>query len=302
MTLSPETPGATASATCEAAHPLGAAFGVLAAWWRLPEADVGPLGPGFAPVAALFADDRFLDAMLARQRAATPGLDAKGAAAYLVTEYAGIVGLVAAVCLLHGGVVPSFDPARIALAFDAAAGGPSGQPRVRMRFLAASFATDRPEQADGLEAARTVDADGLREEARLGIEAHFHPLIERLHEKTGLPRQAMWRLVGDAVAARFLEAGRRFGCEEAGKADALAILKQPGSPLANPQMHFFDIVVREDDPPRRVLASRSFRARGGCCRYYTAPGGSLCSTCVLLDPVVRDSRLEARMRRQLGLR
>lgn len=297
------TPFAGGPADTVAAHPLGVAFAVLARHWRLPEADVGAMEPGFAPVAALFANDAFLGAMLARQQSSTPGLDAKGAAAYLVTEYAGLIGIAAAVPFLTHGAVPDFDPASCALAFEAGDGQTDGEqrpPRVRLRFLSADFTTDRDLPGTAASALR-VDHSTLCERLRTGIEMHFAPLIERLAARTGLPRRAMWRLVGDAVAVRFLEAGRQFGCEAAAKADALTVLKAPGSPLANRQMHFFDIVIREDTPSRRVLAERTFRARGGCCRYYTVPGGSLCSTCVLLDDRERDSKLEARMRRQLGL-
>lgn len=297
------TPIAGRPADTEAVHPLGAAFAVLARHWRVPEADVGPIEPGFVPTATLFANDAFLGSMLARQQASTPGLDAKGAAAYLVTEYAGLIGIAAAVPFLSHGAVPDFDPTVCALAFEVGNrenDEEQAPPRVRLRFLSSCFATDRdfPEIAAS---ALRVDHPALCERLRLGIEAHFSPLIERLTLRTKLPRRAMWRLVADAVAVRFLEAGRRLGCEATAKADALAVLKAPGSPLANPQMHFFDIVIREDAPPRRVLAERTFRARGGCCRYYTVPGGSLCSTCVLLDARERDSKLEARMRHQLGL-
>ena len=74
-----------------------------------------------------------------------------------------------------------------------------------------------------------------------------------------------------------------------------------GSPLANRQMHYFDIVIRDPADSDRILASRSFRSRGGCCRYYTSREGKLCTTCVLLDPADRDRNLEAKLRFRLGL-
>lgn len=111
----------------------------------------------------------------------------------------------------------------------------------------------------------------------------------------------MWRLVGDSVSAVFLETGRTLGCEERAMTEALVVLKQPGSPLANRQMHYFDIVIRAPDDPGRVLARRTFRSRGGCCRYYTSREGRLCTTCVLLDPRERDRNLEAALRARLGL-
>ncbi len=90
-------PASACETTMEAARIIGAAFGVLARHWKLPEADRGPVEPGFTSVAQLFATDGFLDAMLARQQQATPGLDAKGAAAFFVTEYSNLLGIIAAV-------------------------------------------------------------------------------------------------------------------------------------------------------------------------------------------------------------
>ncbi|ODN72161.1 IucA/IucC family C-terminal-domain containing protein [Methylobrevis pamukkalensis] len=136
---------------------------------------------------------------------------------------------------------------------------------------------------------------------RQTLEDHMAPVIARLHARTGLARSALWRLVGDAFAARFLEAGRHFGRLDAAKADALAVLKHPGSPLANGQLHFFDITIHDDAEPDRVLAASTFRSRGGCCRFYLTEGGALCTTCVLQDPATRDATIRAAMRRRLGL-
>ncbi|WP_246564427.1 (2Fe-2S)-binding protein [Ancylobacter sonchi] len=256
------------------------------------------MAPGFTPVPSLFADDRFLAAMLARQQAGTPGLDAKGAAAYFISEYAGVLGLAAASPYLSHGLVPAFVPENSALAFELPA---EGRPRVRLRLLDPHCVTDRPGKSRQGSSCRPVDREGLRSDLREGLEAHMEPLIHRLQGRTGLPWQAMWRLVSDSVAARFLEAGRQFGCEEEAQVEALAILKEPGSPLANRQLHFFEIVIRDEASPRRIIARRNFRARGGCCRFYTAPGGSYCSTCVLVAPHERRRRIEAQMRHRLGL-
>ena len=284
--------------TTAAARKLRAAFGVMAQHWPLPQVEIGPMAPGFMPVPALFADDRFLAKMLARQQAGTPGLDAKGAAAYFISEYAGVLGIAAASPYLSHGLVPAFVPENCALAFELPA---EGRPRVRLRLLDPRCVTDREANSRRSSRCVPVDREGLRSELREGLEAHMEPLIHRLRGRTGLPWQAMWRLVSDSVAARFLEAGRQFGCEEEAQAEALAILKAPGSPLSNRQLHFFEIVIRDEASPRRIIARRSFRARGGCCRFYTAPGGSYCSSCVLVTPRERHRRIEAQMRHQLGL-
>lgn len=286
-----------AGETREAARIIDAAFGVLARHWTLPQADIGPIEPGFTPLPALFGAEHFLAAMLARQQAATPGLDEKGAAAFFIAEYSNLLGVLAAVPFLAHGLVPDLSARNCALSARLTPGEP---PHVRLRLLNAAGVGDRaPAQMDG--SFRLVDHDGLRDALSEVLEAHMSPLIDSLHARADLPRRAMWRLVGDAVAMRFLEAGRRLGCEAAAKQDVMAALMRAGSPLANRQLHFFDVEIVDDAPPRRVLARRTFRARGGCCRFYTAPGGSLCTSCVLVKPEDRRQRIEARMRAELGL-
>lgn len=283
--------------TMEAARIIGAAFGVLARHWKRPEADIGPIEPGFTPLDALFGSERFLTAMLARQQAATPGLDDKGAAAFFISEYSNLLGILAAVPFLSHGLVPDLSAGNCALSAQLPAGEP---PRVRVRLLNAAAVTDRV-LPRAPAPAQLLDHEGLRDALSEVLVAHMAPLIDSLHARTDLPRRAMWRLVGDAVAMRFLEAGQRLGSEAAAKEDVLAALRRPGSPLANRQLHFFDVEIRGDAPPCQVLARRTFRARGGCCRFYTAPGGSLCTSCVLVKPDDRRQRIEARMRIELGL-
>ncbi|WAC26642.1 ferric iron reductase [Ancylobacter sp. SL191] len=286
-----------ADKTTEAARIISAAFGVLARHWTLPQADVGPVEPGFTPLTALFGAEPFLAAMLARQQAGTPGLDAKGAAAFFISEYSNLLGILAAVPFLSHGLVPDLSAANCALSAQLP---PGEAPRVRLRLLNAAGVTDRvPAEAEACFS--LVDHEGLRDALSHALEAHMAPLIDSLHARTDLPRRAMWRLVGDAVAMRFLEAGQRLGCEATAKEDVMAVLMRPGSPLANRQLHFFDVEIVDDAPPREVLARRTFRARGGCCRFYTAPGGSLCTSCVLVKPEDRRQRIEARMRAELGL-
>lgn len=292
-----DVPRSGAGETPEAARIIGAAFGVLARHWTLPQADIGPIEPGFTPLPALFGAERFLTTMLARQQAATPGLDEMGAAAFFISEYSNLLGILAAVPFLSHDFVPDLSAANCALSAQLP---PDEAPHVRLRLLKAGGVTDRaPAPADA--SFRLVNHDGLCKALSEVLEAHMAPLIDSLHARTDLPRRAMWRLVGDAVAMRFLEAGQRLGCEAAAKEDVMAALMRPGSPFANRQLHFFDVEIRAAAPPREELARRTFRARGGCCRFYTAPGGSLCTSCVLVKPEERRRRIEARMRAELGL-
>jgi ferric iron reductase protein FhuF len=286
-------------------HPLRDALAAQSKLWHEPRIDVGALGPGWVTAAALFGDDAALDDLLEYQATFTRGLDQKGRAAFLVANYSYTFAITAAPLFVGFALVPDFSPSNYALRFDTRPikhdGRTVEERQARVRFLSAAFSTDKQSNATHPDAKTLLDRAGLRALFRQSIEDHFRPLIERLHRKSGLSRNALWRLAGDSLAALFLDAGERFQRDVDAQADAMAILKQPGSPLNNRQMHYFDVAVRDDERPERALASRTFRARGGCCRYYTAEGGKLCSTCVLKDPVERDQELMNAMRSGLSL-
>lgn len=262
-------------------------------------ADIGGLDAGWTRADRLFDDSAALDDMLDYQASFADDMDPKTRAAYHITEYSNRFALLAVAPYVGFGLVPDFRPASMALGHEPPRLEKGEERTTRLRFLSGTAATTAVFVARG--ACEGVARQQLRELLRQGVEAHFRPLIAGLHRKTSLSESAMWRLVGDSLAARFLDAGQYFGRLEAAKADALALLKQPGSPLDNRQLHYFDVTVRDEADPERVLASRTFRSRGGCCRFYTVEGGHLCSTCVLQKPDERDRLIEAGMRRHLGL-
>lgn len=285
--------------------PLGSALDALARLRREPAIDIGDLEPGWRTAASVFCDDGTLETLLAAQAAFTVDLDRKAQAAYLVIELGMMLSVASVVPLLVSGVVPSTSPDDVALRFHAGPVEHHGrvveETKGSLRLLSPRFRSHDARWTGHPHCVALPDHAALLDHLRIQVEAFSGPLIRALHRLTALPANAMWRLVGDAVSAVFLEAGRMLGCEEQAKSDALAVLKRPGSPLANRQMHFFDIVIRSPDEPGRILASRSFRSRGGCCRYYTSREGRLCTTCVLLDPADRDRDLEAALRARLGL-
>lgn len=295
--------GADRIRRADVTHPLDAALAMQAKLWRQPAVDCGALEPGWATIAAMTADAAVLEDWLDHQGSFTRGLDLKGRAAALMADYSHLFAVATVPLFVGFGIVPDMAPERFALAAERRPIDFQGrvlEERVfRVRFLSDAFVTEQAGLAEA--AAALVDRRELCERYRLATEAHFDPLVQTLHRRSGLARSALWRLVADAVAVVFIDAGQRLGRLDDAKASALAVLKQAGSPLANRQLGFVDIVVREDAPPCRVLARRTFRARGGCCRFYTAEGGKLCSTCVLLGPAERDVRLENAMRRRLGL-
>lgn len=269
--------------------------------WPAPEVGLGTTaGSGWMPARAWTSDDDAIDGLLAYQQSFTPDLDGKGQAAYAVGDYAQMVASAFAPLMAGFRIVPDFSPAGVDVGFDLRPLEHRGRTVMerlwRMRLRDAGYHTDDCALAGDPDA---QFSDDLPDVFRRHVEAHMRPLVEALHRRSSLSRNALWRLVGDSLSQLFLDAGRRFGRLEQAKADALAILKATGSPLANRQMHYFDIEVRDQED--RLQGCVTFRARGGCCRYYTVEGGHLCATCVLQDPVLRDAKLEWDLRRRFGL-
>jgi hypothetical protein len=276
-----------------------------ARFWPQPLVDTGPIGTGWSTAADLFADSAAVDDLLAYQKSFTPDLDRKGQAAYAIGEYSHMFAISAAAPFVGFGLVPDLSPHNYALRFDTRPMQHNGrivQERLpRVRFVNVTVSADSQAFAGHTDVREIVDRATLCERLRRQVEAHFEPLVAALHEKSGLSRSALWRLVGDSLSQRFLDAGERYGRPDSAKAAALAVLKQEGSPLSNRQMHYFDIDIRDDKHPERVLLSRTYRARGGCCRFYTVEGGHLCSSCVLQDAEQRVINIERKLRQRLGL-
>jgi hypothetical protein len=280
---------------------LAGALARRAELWREPRLDVGALDAGWTTAAAFFADSEAVEDWLAYQDAHVHGLDDRGRAAALITDYSYMFALAVVPLLVGWRMVPDLSPAKLALRFDVQPVEHDGallqQRRLQVRFLGGAFRTDRADAAPGA----SSDTPRLQAHFRGAVEGHFRPFVAVLHARSRLSRSALWRLVADSLAAVFLDAGQRCRCKETALAEAAAILKAEGSPLNNRQLHFFDITLCAGDDPERILLSRTFRSRGGCCRFYTAEGGRLCSTCVLKDQAERDRGIVDALCRRLGL-
>lgn len=206
-------------------------------------------------------------------------MEAKTRAAYLIGDIAWAFGLNLGAMHLAVGV-PDIAAEALAAApqwYRWEEDGESGEAlRFGLRLLASPDAVHRPLEADGIRA--------------LAIAVHT-PLIEALFVRTRLGRNAMWRLVADAVAAGWLAAGKKAGRADEAMREATAIVQAAGSPLANKQVGFIEIVVH--DEAQQPLGCEWFRTRGGCCRYYTTAEseGEYCTTCVLRPTESRDQRL-----------
>lgn len=278
-----ETPGAEASRVRRALE-------AQAAYIPDVRADIGPAGEGWMTSEAFFSDDLAMGEFLGFEQSLNEGTDLKTAAALLMTDY-GYSLAAATVPLFTGfGLVPDLSPASVALSFYTTEELHDGEMhrtrRAHVRFLEDVFWQGQLDDA----------ADGER--FRVEIERHFRPIIEAIHTRTRLSHAALWRLAADAIAGRFLDSGRQFDTVEAAKAAAMRILKVSGSPLANRQLHYFDLAVLDR---YQQEFSYTFRQRGGCCRFYQVEGGEYCPTCVLKDPAERDEELRLAMRRHLGL-
>lgn len=253
-------------------------------------ADTGPAGKGWMTAEDFFANDLTLGEFLAFEQSLHEGTDLRTAAALLMTDYSYIFAGACIPLFAGFGLVPRLAAESIALSFytteDTHEGVVHRVRRAHVRFLEDAFYPGNLDDA----------ADGER--LRLEIENHFHPVIEAIHGRTHLSKAALWRLVADAIAGRFLESGRRFGNVEAAKAAAMRIVKVPGSPLFNRQLHYFDLTVLDKN---QQDFSYTFRQRGGCCRYYLIEPGHYCPTCVLKKPDERDAELRLAMRQHLGV-
>ncbi len=230
----------------------------------------GPVSP-----AGLATDATRLNRWLAEHRRLHPGMDLKAAAAFLIGGVAWELGEALAPAVLAGlpSRLPGPDTARLRLAWALYDEDDEAEPTITYRV-----------QLDGREAALEPAA------LRIAFEATHAPLVGALAQRTGLSRSAWWRQVTDSLSAALLEASQEAGEPERGQALARATLGERTSPLFNRQWGFFEV---EACHPGGAPVREWFRARGGCCRYYTADGGEYCSTCVLRDPQSRDERLRA---------
>lgn len=225
--------------------------------------------------AALAGDAPRLDRWLAEHRRLHPGTDAKAAAALMLGGIAWDLGQVVAPAAVAArpSLLPCPDAARLLLAWASWDEDGVFEPAIAYRA-----------RLGGREAVPSPDA------LRLAFEATHAPLVASLARRTGLGRAALWRVVADSLSAALLEAGQEAGEPGWGMKLARATLGERASPLFNRQWGFFELEARRPDGR---LVRDWFRARGGCCRFYTTEGGETCSTCVLRDLESRDERLRA---------
>jgi hypothetical protein len=276
--------------------PLVATFTRLATAYPNAYADIGPLESGWTAATDITQEaSPALAQALEHQAHHYPKMDARTRGSYLVNSYSWYVPTFAIAAYLSERRVPDFSADNLAVRVNKYtwhAGNESGEgERLETRFMSGRFAAlpDDPD-ANHPDAIILPDTDALREWLRVALEAHFTPLIERVYTATRLGRQAQWNLVADSCAALFLYIGQALGDEARGQVESLAFVKAADSPMKNPKTGFVTLQYGDH--------CETFRARGGCCRYYTLEDGHKCSTCVLLKPAERDEILLGYMSRQ----
>lgn len=260
-----------------------------------PRVGLGPCPPGGVPFVALAEGGPALDEALRDVVHGEEDADDKLAAAYLMGHVGHALADLLAGLWLDGVALARVAPEAVAFA-------PRWVPweddegRAR-RSVVHDLALDPagvgllPEGAD---------ADAVAEAFQDLFEALHAPLVERLHARSRLSRGALWRLVGDGLTASMLGGGKARGEAERAMALARGVVGRRGRPLHSKQTGFVQITLPEGSPPETAEAAEWFRARGGCCRYYTTEGGEYCTTCVLRSPESRDARLRDYLARRLA--
>lgn len=268
-------------------------------WPEVP-CSAGPMLPGWITAAGLFSSPEELEEFLDYEGSFNPGVDLKSRAAFLMSDYCYIFFMATVPLLVGRGLVPDLSPDAVSLQFYTYHGEHDGEPmtvrRARVRLLSPQIFSDRHAGPFSI----VTDHAALCERFRMGVEQHFEPLVEALAKRTGFSKNAQWRLIGDGIAGRFLDVGRRFGCLPEAMASAMAIVKAQGSPLNNRQLGYFDLTLH--DSTLKEPFTYTFRARGGCCRYYTVEGAEKCATCVLKSNEERDAILLQEMRTRICLK
>ncbi|WP_108126194.1 (2Fe-2S)-binding protein [Saccharospirillum mangrovi] len=263
------------------------------------QSDVGPLDGEWVAYADLLSEHSPLrDALLAGEAERCPGLDAKGQVAFLLGGVAHYVLIVLAPLLMLGRQVPLLQPDRLAFRTRQVPYQHGGETltyqAIDWRFLSEQFWTDQhgelPHGGFGV-----ASAQALRAQLNAQLEVMFEPLIARLKSISKLSQGAQWRIVADSLAGAFLSTGQAINLEAQACAEADALIADPLAAIHNSKTGFVEIAVDHPSKPGQPIR-RTYRARGGCCRYYTADSGHLCATCVLIKPDERDERLRNHLR------
>lgn len=224
---------------------------------------------GLLPLSEI-ATGSTLDRWLADTATIAADIDAKSAAAYLLSILVWRLGDIVGALYMRGTPLPPLAASDVLVRLEVTGEGCA-------RDIDFSFRLSP--RGDG----KALDRAGLIQSI---IDIHT-PLVEALHQRTRLSARALWRLVNDGISGGMLEYGKRADCVDLAMAEASAMLAPVRSPLHNRQWRFIDIAAPG-------ASSKWFRLRGGCCRMYRFAGNDYCPTCVVRPTENQIERLRQR--------
>lgn len=130
------------------------------------------------------------------------------------------------------------------------------------------------------------DLSALRTVLRTGIEAHLGVVIDQLGARLGCKPRGLWLNVADSLAGTLvwlMQEQQPAATLEQLEAEVTALIRVPGSPLANRQVGLLQLSHQE--------RSQVFLDRATCCYWHKTAGGEYCSTCPHRAPEDRRERL-----------
>lgn len=237
-------------------HPLDEALDAQKSFWSGHRVECEGMEEGWTTARAFFDDAAAIDAFLNYERSHHSHMDDKTCAALMMIDYCYVFMLATIPLFAASGIVPDLTPERIALRMFDDRHDHDGEVhdvrRADIRYLSRRFSTDRTSLGHHPDATLLPSRGELCDAFRVAIENHFSALIETLAKRSGLGHPALWRLVADAVAGRWLEIGRQLNCLGQARQDAMRVVKHTGSPLCNKQLHFFDLTLHDDN--RKIVS------------------------------------------------
>ncbi|HYF63209.1 MAG TPA: hypothetical protein VD886_10380, partial [Herpetosiphonaceae bacterium] len=173
------------------------------------------------------------------------------AAMFFLGSYAWYVTASAIASYLTDRRVPSIAAEDVAIRF----GVGGDEPQIKVGLLAPGFAVlpDDP-AADAGMVTICANLHDLREHLRNQIEAHMQAVITFLSAQVRLGQRAQWNMVADTCAEICLWIGHQLGDQERACAEAITLIKTPGSPMRPSPTQYLTLAVGE--------RCETFRMRG----------------------------------------
>lgn len=214
-----------------------------------------------------------LDDWLAGTASLADDMDPRTAAAYLVSILVWKLGEILGSAYLLGAPLPPLTADDVAASLEVRGEGKARDIAFHFRFSPTGLSRS------------AYDREAL---ANATVAIH-EPLVAALHQRTGLSRRALWRLVMDGISGGMLAHAKAADCIDLARQEADAAFSDANSPLHNRQWRYVEITSEG-------VQSQWFRLRGGCCRLYRTAGNDYCTTCVLRSPESQIERLTSRLR------